>query len=72
LIKPDQKFDEKEAIPLELIDKRELIEKILEYQKSVIEKNIDLVSYNGRTLDNELIKVEGAKELTQKKHKKDF
>lgn len=36
LVKPDRKFDEKvEGVPLELIDKRELLEKLLTYQKSV-------------------------------------
>ncbi len=33
LIKPDQKIDENEIVPIELIDKRELIEKILSMQK---------------------------------------
>ena len=72
LIKPEQKFDEKQAIPLEMIDKREIIEKMLNFQKSVTEQNIDYISYNGRTLDSELIKNEEAKEYTSKKHKKSF
>lgn len=33
LIKPDQKIDENEILPIELIDKREIIEKILSIQK---------------------------------------
>lgn len=52
LIKPDQKFDEKEAVPLELIDKRDIIEKLLTYQKQVTEENIEKISYNGRNLDS--------------------
>ena len=56
-----------------MIDKREIIEKLLNYQKTVTGENIDYISnYNGRNLDSELLKTEGAKELTEKKHKKDF
>jgi hypothetical protein len=44
----------------------------LSYQKAVTEENIDIISYNGRTLDNELLNTEEAKEYTQKKHKKEF
>jgi len=72
LIKPDMKFDEKEAVPLELIDKREILEKLLAYQKQVTEENIDFISLNGRTLDSGLLKSEEAKEYTQKKYKKSF
>jgi hypothetical protein len=72
LIKPDMKFDEKEAVPLELIDKREILEKLLAYQKQVTEENIDFISMNGRTLDSGLLKSEEAKEYTQKKYKKSF
>ncbi len=72
LVKPDRKFDEKEAVPLELIDKRELLEKLLTYQKSVTDENIDIISLNGRTLDSGLLKSEEAKEYTQKKYKKSF
>ena len=73
LVKPDRKFDlEKETVPLELIDKREILEKLLNYQKSVTDENIDYISYNGRTLDNELLKTDEAKEYTQKKYKKSF
>jgi hypothetical protein len=62
LVKPDRKYDEeKEVIPLELIDKREILEKLLSYQKSVTDENIDYISYNGRTLDSELINTEEAK-----------
>jgi hypothetical protein len=35
LVKPDRKFEEKDAIPLELMDKGEILKKILAYQKSV-------------------------------------
>ena len=73
LVKPDRKFDEKvEGVPLELIDKRQILEKLLTYQKSVTDQNIDFISLNGRTLDNGLLKSEQAKEYTQKKYKKSF
>jgi len=45
---------------------------MLTYQKEVTEENTDLISYGGRTLDGELLKMEGAKEYSQRKHKKDF
>lgn len=35
-------------------------------------ENIDLVNLGGRTLDKNLVHTEGARELTQKKYKKDF
>jgi hypothetical protein len=44
--------------PLELIDKREILEKLLAYQKQVTEENIDFISLNGRTSDNGLLKTE--------------
>ncbi len=72
LVKPDRKFDEKQAVPLELIDKREILQKLLTYQKSVTDENIDFISLNGRTLDSGLLKSEEAKEYTQKKYKKSF
>lgn len=57
LVKPDRKFDEKaEGVPLELIDKREILEKLLTYQKTVTDENIDFISLNGRTLDSGLLK----------------
>lgn len=73
LVKPDRKFDtEKEGVPIELMDRREILQKLLTYQKAVTDENIDYISYNGRTLDSELLKTEEAKEYTQKKHKKSF
>lgn len=73
LVKPDRKYNEKEdAIPLELLDKKEILEKLLTYQKSVTDDNIDKISYNGRILDNGLMATEEAKEYTQKKYKKSF
>lgn len=45
---------------------------MLTYQKSVTDENIDIISLNGRTLDNGLLKSEEAKEYTQKKYKKSF
>lgn len=54
LVKPDQKMDEKDAVPIELIGKRDLIEKVLEYQKEVVATNINYISYNGKTLDKGL------------------
>ena len=73
LIQPDRKFDEKsEGVPLELIDKRDLLEKLLTYQKSVTDQNTDLINLNGRILDNGLLKSDEAKEYTQKKYKKSF
>ena len=59
-------------MPLELIDKREILEKLMAYQKQVTEENIDFISMNGRTLDSGLLKSEEAKEYTQKKYKKSF
>jgi hypothetical protein len=55
-----------------LLDKKELLEKLLSYQKSVTDDNIDKISYNGRILDNGLMASEEAKEYTQKKYKKSF
>lgn len=73
LVKPDRKYDEKEeSIPLELLDKKELLEKLLSYQKTVTDQNIDKISYNGRILDDGLMASEEAKEYTQKKYKKSF
>lgn len=45
---------------------------MLSYQKTVTDENIDMVSLNGRTLDNGLLKSNEAKEYTQKKYKKSF
>lgn len=73
LVKPDRKYNEKEeAVPLELVDKKELLERMLAYQKSVTDSNIDKISYNGRILDSGLMGNEEAKEYTQKKYKKSF
>jgi len=73
LVKPDRKYNEKEeAVPLELLDKKELLERMLAYQKSVTDSNIDKISYNGRILDSHLMGSEEVKELTQKKNKKNF
>ena len=73
LVKPDRKYNEKEeAVPLELVDKKELLEKMMAYQKSVTDSNIDKISYNGRILDSGLMGTEEAKEYTQKKYKKSF
>ncbi|MCB0369429.1 MAG: hypothetical protein KDD45_08260 [Bdellovibrionales bacterium] len=45
---------------------------MLTYQKSVVDGNIDKISYNGRILDSNLMGTEDAKEYTQKKYKKEF
>jgi hypothetical protein len=37
LVKPDRKFEEKDAIPIELMDKSEILKKLLTFQKSVTE-----------------------------------
>ena len=54
------------------MDKQEVIEKLLNFQKGVVEENIDYISYNGRTLDKGLMSSDHAKEYTQKKYKKSF
>jgi len=41
-------------------------------QKNITVENIDLVSLGGRTLDKNLVNEQGARELTQKKYKKEF
>lgn len=71
LVKPDREYNESEPIP-ELDEKKELIEKLLKDQKSITIENIDLVSLGGRTLDKNLVNELGARELTQKKYKKEF
>lgn len=59
LVKPDRRYNEKEeAIPLELLDKKDILEKLLTYQKSITDGNIDKISYNGRTLDSGLMETE--------------
>ena len=55
LVKPDRKYNEQDSVPLELVDKKELLEKLLTYQKTVTDKNMDSISYNGRILDNGLM-----------------
>ncbi len=71
LVKPNQKFASKDLVPLELIDKKEILEKLLNLQKIITAENMSFVSsYNGRSLDNKLLKSEEAKEYTQRKHKK--
>ena len=45
---------------------------MLRDQKKVTVENIDLVSLGGRTLDKNLVHEQGARELTEKKYKKDF
>lgn len=73
LVKPDRKYNEKEdSIPLQLLDKKDILQKLLTYQKSVTDGNIDKISYNGRILDNGLMGNEEAKEYTKKIHKKSF
>ena len=71
LVKPDREYNESEPSP-ELDEKKELIEKLLKDQKSITIENIDLVSLGGRTLDKNLVNELGARELTQKKYKKEF
>ena len=72
LVQPGRTLEEKDKIPLAMIDRKELLEKMLTYQKGVTEENTELISYGGRTLDSELLKMGEAKEYTQRKHKKDF
>ena len=55
-----------------MVDKKELLEKMLAYQKGLVDSNIDKISYNGRILDSGLMGNEEAKEYTQKKYKKSF
>lgn len=71
LVKPDRQYNESEPIP-ELEEKKEQIEKLLLNQKNITVENIDLVSLGGRTLDKNLVHEQGARELTQKKYKKEF
>ena len=73
LVKPNQKFHDKDLVPVELIDKREILEKMLNLQRAKTGENMEYVqSYNGRSLDNKLIKTDAAKEYTSRKHRKDF
>lgn len=50
LLKPTKKIKQDE-IPVELIDKKKIIEKVLEETKKATEKNIILVSLNGNCPD---------------------
>ena len=73
LVKPDRKFDaQKEGVPLELMENQNIIEKVLNFQKSVVEQNVNAISYNGRTLDKGLMDSQDAREYTQKRYKKQF
>ena len=72
LIKPDQKIDQNDIVPIELIDKREIIEKILTMQKQETQEKTDIISLNGRTLDTPLLKSEQARQLTKKEYRKEF
>ena len=40
-----------------MIDKKDIIEKLLAQQKGITNENKELISFNGRILDSELIKV---------------
>ena len=56
LIKPDRKYNAKEeSIPIELLDKKDVLEKMLDYHKAVTDDNIEKIRYNGRTLDSGLM-----------------
>ena len=72
LVLPGRTLEEKDKIPIALIDRKEVLEKMLSYQKGVTDENTEMISYGGRTLDSELLKMGEAKEYTQRKHKKDF
>ena len=72
-MKPDRKFDpKKDGVPLEMMENQEMIEKVLNFQKAVVEENVNAISYNGRTLDKGLMDSQHAREYTQKRYKKDF
>jgi serine/threonine-protein phosphatase 2B catalytic subunit len=73
LLRPNKRIAEKDLIPIELIDKKDIFEHLLSVQQEQAARNMEYVSsYNGRTLDSKLIQNKEAKEYTQKKYKHDF
>ena len=55
LLKPGKKLKAEEELPIELIQKADVIDKILKMHKKTSEENTDLVNTNGRTLDQNLV-----------------
>ena len=72
LIKLNKNFGPEDEIPLELIEKEEMMGEFLLMHKKSSEENASLVHSNGRSLDKQLIEDEEAREYTKRKHKKDF
>ena len=57
---------------MELIEKADVIDKILQMHKNNSEENKELVSTNGRSLDKNLVHDSEAREYTKKVYKKSF
>lgn len=55
IIQPNQKIKKEQDLPLELIDKKHLIEIILAQSKKQIQQNMFLASLNGRCPDDKLL-----------------
>jgi uncharacterized protein YllA (UPF0747 family) len=72
LIKPNKKLRPEEELPLELINRVDMINKVLEFHKQQTEENSELVNLNGRTLDKNLVFDKEAREYTKKVYKKSF
>ena len=73
LLRPISKIKDKDLVPIELIDKEEIIERIFNMHQQKAKENLSYInSYGNKNLDNRLIKTEKAKEMTQKKYRKDF
>lgn len=54
LLKPTKKFKPEEELPVELIQRVDVIDKILQMHKEHSEENTELASTNGRSLDKNL------------------
>ena len=57
VLKPVSKIKDKDLVPLELIDKKEIIEKLLNLQHSKTAQNMEYInSYGNRNVDSKLLK----------------
>ena len=72
LIKPTKRLKPEEEIPIELIQRADMIDKILQIHKTTAQENTQLVSLNGRSLDQNLVFDKEAREYTKKVYKKSF
>lgn len=53
-IKPNEKYDSEE-LPLDLLDARKMVEKLLESQKNTVSENLELVKLDGNCPDQRLL-----------------